>query len=118
YLTEDSIERLARAGFAVAEVMLQTRGEYDAAYIRRLHARARDAGIRVHSLHVYTSLHPLFDPYPRRREEGFAAFHQAIMAAEVLEANCLVWHGPTRRDRQDGVTNERFRAVLAEVASA
>ncbi|MDI3339389.1 MAG: sugar phosphate isomerase/epimerase [Sphaerobacter sp.] len=117
-LTEDAVEALGRGGFVAVEVIVQTAGEYRPAFARRLAARARAAGTTVASLHTYTGLHPLFDPYPRRREEGRAALLRAIDVAATLGARSVVWHGPTRRELPAGLASDRFREVLADVAQA
>lgn len=117
-LTEDAVETLARMGFPAAEVVLQTAGEYEAGFVRALECRARAAGTSVTSVHTLTGLHPLFDPYPRRRDEGRAALQRAIEAAATLGARTLIWHGPTLRDLPEGVASGQFREVLADVAAA
>lgn len=114
--TEDAIDVLARLGFPVLEIMLQTAGEYAPAFARLLAGRARDAGVAVHAVHAFTGLHPLFDPYARRREEGMDAFRRGIDLAAEVGAGAIVWHGLTRRDQESGVGPERYREVLATVA--
>ncbi|HET9015670.1 MAG TPA: sugar phosphate isomerase/epimerase family protein [Thermomicrobiaceae bacterium] len=114
--TDEAVDVLASLDFPVLEVILQTLGEYQPAFAGTLSRRARDAGVRLHSVHTYTQLHPLFDPYPRRRAEGMDAFRLAIEAAATLGARCVVWHGLTVRDRQRGATLEAFADTLHRVA--
>lgn len=113
--TEEAVETLARLGFPTIEVVLQTAGEYEPGFVRDLAARVRAGGTAVASVHTFTALHPLFDPYPRRREEGRRALLRAIDAAVTLDARVLIWHGPTRRELPEGITSERLRAVLADL---
>lgn len=113
--TEDAVETLARLGFPAIEVVLQTAGEYEPGFVRALAARAHAGGTAVTSVHTFTALHLLFDPYPRRRAEGRRALLRAIDAAATLGARVLIWHGPTRRDLPEGVASERLRAVLADL---
>lgn len=116
YLTEEAIDAAARLGFPLVEILLQTAGEYAPAFIRELAGIARDAAVAVHSLHTLTSLHAVFDPYPRRRDEGRGAFLRAVDAAVTLGARCLVWHGLTRRDHAAGVSLAAYRETLGSLA--
>ena len=115
--TEDAVERLAAIGFSTLEILLQTTGEYEGRFVRDLARRARDAGVRVHAVHTSTELHRLFDPYARRRQEGFDAFRRAIDAAAALGAGCLIWHGLTRTEHQHGIALAAFAEVLGRVAN-
>lgn len=99
-------------------MVLQTAGEYEPGFVRDLAARAHAGGTAVTSVHSFTGLHPLFDPYPRRREEGRRALLRAIDAAATLGARVLIWHGPTRRELPEGVASERLRAMLADLSEA
>jgi len=114
--TEDAVDRLAGIGFPILEVLLQTAGEYEAGFVHHLVGRVRYGGSRVHSVHTHTELHRLFDPYARRRAEGFDAFRRAIEAAALLGAGNLVWHGLTRADHQRGVGFDAFAEVLGQLA--
>jgi sugar phosphate isomerase/epimerase/predicted metal-dependent hydrolase len=108
----------ARLGVADVELMLQTRGEYDPAFIRLIAGNCRAADVRVHAIHTFQSLHPFATPYRRRTEEARALFDRAIAAAVELGARAVVWHG-LRRDEARGPDDwERFVAVTAELAAA
>lgn len=118
--TEDVPAVAARLGVTDLEVMLQTAGEHDAAFVRTLRTACAAAGVRVHAVHTRTDLHPVVDPYPRRVAEGRAMFDRAVAVAADLGARALVWHGPTRaalRAHGDAI-RERFPAVAAELATA
>lgn len=114
--TEDAVERLAGLGFPALEVLLQTAGEYRPEFVAGLVRREADSGVRVHSVHTLTGIHPLFDPYARRRREGLDAFRLAIDAAAALGARYLVWHGLTLADHQRGVSLDAFAETLSLVA--
>ncbi len=107
----------AARGFADLEIMLQTAGEYEAAFVRVLAGRCRAAGCRVHAVHVWQEFHPLLSPYRRRAEEGRARFDRAIAAAARLEAGVIVWHGAKRGEVAAPADRERFVAVAAERAA-
>src|SRR3712207_4661454 len=98
--------------------MLQTAGEYGSAFQRRLAARSRAAGCRVHAVHVWQELHPLLSPYRRRAAEGLALFDRAIAGAAVLGARVVVWHGLKRAEVVPPDGWERFLAATAERAAA
>jgi sugar phosphate isomerase/epimerase len=116
--TEDAPAAAAANGFVDLEIMLQTAGEYGAGFTRRLAARCRAAGCRVHAVHVWQQLHPLLSPYHRRAAEGLALFDRAIAAAAALDAGVLVWHGPTRAEVTAPDDWDRFLATVAERAAA
>jgi sugar phosphate isomerase/epimerase len=116
--TEEVPERAAALGIHTVELMLQTAGEYDPAYIASVAARARDAGVTVRSVHTLHRLHPLFDPYARRVTEGRELFARGIEAAVTLGADVLVWHGARSGQVIEPEGWERFVEVTAELAAA
>jgi len=115
-LTEHVPAAAAALGISTIEVMLQTAGEYDAAFIQQVATNAHDAGVTVHSVHTLSRLHPFFDPYARRVEEARATFRQAIAAAVELGAQVLVWHGPNRPQVASDEAWERFIALAHDLA--
>ena len=62
---------------------------------RELSTRCRNAGSRVHAVHLWQQLHPLLSPYARRAREGRTLFARAIEGAVELGAKVIVWHGPS-----------------------
>jgi len=108
----------AAAGFAALEIMLQTYGEYDARFIRRLRRQVGDAGCSVHAVHIWQAYHPLLSPYRRRVREGERLFDRAIAGAAELGARAIVWHGPKRADVATPDGWSRFLTVAAERAAA
>lgn len=117
-LTEDVPLAASRLGISTIEVMLQTQGEYDPGFMRRVAANAQSAGVSVHSVHSLTRLHPFLDPYPRRVDEAWTLFHAAIAACVALGAQVLVWHGPNRKDVATDEGWERFIALTRDLAGA
>ena len=116
--TEEVPHKAAELGIYTIEVMLQTPGEYEPAFIADLAARAKDAGVTVRSLHTMHRLHPLFDPYRRRAQEGWKLFELGIEAASTLEADVLVWHGARSNEVAAPGGWERFVEVTTELAAA
>lgn len=117
-LTEDVPLAASRLGISTIEVMLQTQGEYEAGFARRVAANATFAGVSVHSVHSLTRLHPFLDPYPRRVEEAWTLFQAAIEACVILDAQILVWHGPHRNQVATEEGWERFIALTRDLARA
>lgn len=95
--TEDVPEAAARMGLYDLELLLQTAGEYDPAFVRLVKANAAATGTRVHALHTYQPLHPVISPYRRRTEEAITLFRRGIDAAVELGARAIVWHGLSRQ---------------------
>lgn len=116
--TEDVPHHASSLGVQTVELMLQTPGEYQPAYIADLAARVRDAGVKVRSVHTMLRLHPMFDPYARRAREGRQLFDLGIQAADALDADVLVWHGARADEisQQDGW--ERFIRLSTVLAAA
>ena len=116
--TENVPEAAAKLGLQTIEIMLQTAGEYQPTFIAQLAANARDAGVRIHSLHTMETLHRLMGPYERRTQEGRLLFQQGIEAAAALGAEVIVWHGPNRREVETDAQWEQFIGVTRELAEA
>ncbi len=116
--TEEVPAAAARLGLRDLEIMLQTAGEHDPAFVHRLRATCDATGCRVHAVHTWSEFHPLLSPYPRRVAEGRALFDRAIDAAVTLSAQALVWHGPKREEVGNPGGWERFVEAAAEVGVA
>jgi len=116
--TENTPQAAAALGIRTMEVMLQTQGEYQPAFIAKLAANAHEAGVRIHSVHTMENLHRLVSPYPRRVHEGRELFQQGIDAAVRLGAKVIVWHGPQREEVATEAQWEHFLAVTRELAQA
>src|SRR5688500_9098901 len=94
--TEQAPDRAAELGLTSVEVLLQTAGEYDAAFLQKTAAAARDAEVRIHALHTFQPLHPLFSLYSRRTDEALDLMRRAVDGAAVCGAGVIVWHGASR----------------------
>ncbi|HEU0116075.1 MAG TPA: sugar phosphate isomerase/epimerase, partial [Thermomicrobiales bacterium] len=116
--TEDAPDIAARHGLFDLEIMLQTRSEYEPPFIRLLGRRCRDAGCRVHAVHVWQQYHPFFAPYPRRAADARDLFARAIAGAAELGARVVVWHGACRDDLPGPNAPERALAVIADLGRA
>src|SRR5215217_5114163 len=117
-LTEEVPDAAAHAGLFDLEIMLQTPGEYGTGFIRELSSRCRNAGSRVHAIHLWQQLHPLLSPYPRRAREGRTLFARAIDAAVELGAKVIVWHGPKRIEMRTPAAYPHFVVAAVERGGA
>lgn len=115
--TEETPGQARARGLSTIEIMLQTAGEYQPAFIADLAARARANHVIVHSVHTMGSLHPMLSPYARRAREGRDLFRLAIRAAATLGAHVLVWHGPHRTEVCDHAGWEAFIRLSRELAA-
>jgi sugar phosphate isomerase/epimerase/predicted metal-dependent hydrolase len=114
--TEDVPAAAARLGVHDLELMLQTPGEYDPAFIGRVKAGIDATGTSVHSIHTFQSLHPFVSGYARRTEEARTLFWKAIDGAAALGAKAIVWHGFSDKERQGRGSWDRFFEVVTELA--
>lgn len=119
--TDDVPLAAAALGFFDLELVLQTAGEYQPAFARKVAANCLAAGCQVHALHAFQQLHPFASPYPRRTEEAVDLFKLGIESAATLGARAVVWHGFDRADLAEPGgdldflrTVERLAALCAE----
>ncbi len=116
--TEQVPAAAAQLGITAIELMLQTLGEYQPAFVSDLARRARSHGVTIHSVHAMHSLHPMLNAYPRRAAEAREEFQRVIEATAMLGARVLVWHGVDRKDVQTPEGWERFIALSHDLAQA
>ncbi len=116
FTTEEAIDTLARLGVEDVEVMLQSHGECEPAFHRQLSSLARDAGVRIHSVHALVQTHPVFDAYRRRAEEGWLRFEQVAAGTSAMGAEVLVWHGLCRDERGFTLTSPEVFAAIDRLA--
>lgn len=93
---EDAIEELGKNGVGLIELFANTYGELKPAFLRELQARMKHYGMKMISLHPFTSgFEPFlfFTPYERRFQDGIEEYRRFFEAAATLEAQYLVFHG-------------------------
>jgi sugar phosphate isomerase/epimerase len=103
-------------GVADFELMLQTPGEHDPAFVRAAVAAVRSHGGQVHSAHAFQQLFPFFTPYRRRTDEALAGFGRLIETAGELGVPVIVWHGPSRDDAPSPDHWNDFLSVTSRLA--
>lgn len=113
--TEDSPAAAAALGFTDLEIMLQTAGEYDLSFAQLVAAHAREAGVNIRSVHTLEHYHQVLSPYERRAQEGREMMARAIVFAQAVGAEVLVWHGPKRSEVQTPAGWERFIEETLEI---
>lgn len=95
-LTEKTIEYYCSQNIEVCEIFFNTYSELEKGYIDSLRRMCKAAGMRVVSIHPFTSgFEPfmMFTDYPRRFED-FLEFHKLYFETCVkLGANVFVLHG-------------------------
>jgi len=97
--TEDALRTLAGHFPECVEVFINAACELEPEYLRSLRQIAEDAGIKIISLHPYTSgLEPMFffSNYDRRYDEGLELYKKMSQAANLLGAGIIVFHGAAR----------------------
>jgi hypothetical protein len=105
--TERVPEIAAEWGVSDLELLLQTPGEHEPAFLRDAVQRARERGQRVHSVHPWQWYLPLFTSYQRRTDEALVLFERLIESAGENGLMAVVWHGidnptpktPERREK-------------------
>ncbi len=92
-LTEEAVEAAASLGFHVLEAFLQAEEEYTLAFGHELGRRARDAGVHIHSLHLFATLFDIWSPYRRVHRETRDRYRRVLEIAHRCGAKALTWHG-------------------------
>lgn len=93
---EDAVERIARLGLRTIEIFFNTESEFREPYYSELRQMVEERGLKVVSVHPFTSLMEgilLFSDYRRRAEDGFAQYRHYFRAARGLGAKYLTLHG-------------------------
>lgn len=94
--TEDSLKRVIEAGAKVTEVFFNAPSELERPFLTRLSGLAEDNGVRITSIHPFTSFaegYILFSKYRRRFEDYRDFYRKYYAAAAALGAKTVVLHG-------------------------
>lgn len=98
-LTEDTLPVIAELGADNMEVFLNAPAEAEEEYCRQLRATADRFGLQVVSLHPYCGAYEyfnLFSLYERRREYALEEYRKMTVAAHILGAKYITFHGDRR----------------------
>lgn len=80
----------------ICEVFLNTISELDESYLRSLREICDRHGMKVHSVHPFTSFlenYMFFAPYPRRIADSEQLYERYAIAAKILGASVVNIHG-------------------------
>lgn len=117
-MTENALAILAEGRVAATEVFLNSESELAPAYLRGLRRVADAAGMRILSVHPYTSgMEPLlfFSAYRRRFEDGRGFYRKYYQAANILGADIVVFHGNVPQFHMEVAEYaERFGCLLED----
>ncbi|MDD2955918.1 MAG: sugar phosphate isomerase/epimerase [Oscillospiraceae bacterium] len=94
--TLEALKSLGKAGVGSTELFFNSASELTDRYVDELKAVAKHYGVRVVSVHPFTSgFEPFlfFSNYPRRLEDGRRFYEQYFRAAQRLGAEICVLHG-------------------------
>lgn len=93
---EKAVSKAAEIGVDVCEIFLNTWSELDRTYLSALREACDQSGIRVYSIHPFTSAlenYLFFSPYPRRIADAKELYRQYASAAKILGAEVVSIHG-------------------------
>ena len=110
---EKAVAKARALGIKTCEIFLNTFSELEDDYLHMLKERCDGAGLRVYSIHPFTSAienYFFFSPYPRRVQDASELYRRYAEAARLLGASVVNIHG----DRGMGL--ERFDDYLDCVA--
>lgn len=95
----DAIRQVIETGAPVTEIFLNTFSELEEGFIQKLEKIVLDSGIRVASIHPFTSMMEGFffaSHYKGRMADGLALYKKYFEIASRLGADKLVFHGDHR----------------------
>ena len=94
--TEEALHCVAEAGAKVTEVFFNSPSELEPDFLRRISSIASDSGIRIRSIHPFTSFaegYILFSQYERRFDDYREFYKKYYAAASAIGAKIVVLHG-------------------------
>lgn len=101
---ENVVSEVLSLKIKACEIFLNTQSELDEEYLYSLREKCDEAGLRIHSIHPFTSAiehYMFFSPYPRRIKDSMEFYRQYAKAAGILGASVVNIHG----DRGVGLQN-------------
>ncbi len=119
-LTEDSAVKMQSAGYTAAEIFLCDESECETDFLVDLRARLDFCGIKIVSVHPYTSFAEqfvFFSDYGRRRETAFGYYRRYHKACHILGGEFINFHGatvPVEAERYAEIYGRLYREAKAE----
>ena len=115
-VTEQSFEKICRAGIDCAEIFFNSPGELEKNYIRELCAVQRAYGVDVVSVHPFMSFAEdfyLFSSYERRFTDILPLYDRFFEVCQELGASIFVIHGAKiPGSSSDALYCERFATLI------
>ena len=96
--TEEALRCVAEAGAKVTEVFFNSPSELEPDFLRRISSIASDSGIRIRSIHPFTSFaegYILFSQYERRFDD-YREFYKKILCRRICD-RCENSRAPRRK---------------------
>ena len=93
---EEAALEAKKLNIKVCEVFLNTVSELEEDYLQELRSLCDQNGLRVHSVHPFTSAmenYLFFSPYPRRVRDAVDFYRRYADAAKILGASVVNIHG-------------------------
>ncbi len=113
-----AVEECADAGFGIEEIFINTDSELTGPYFRKLKRTVRERGIKVTSVHPFTSGYEnvlFFVGYDKRIRDGAEYYKKYFNAAAELGAKYVVFHGNNMKNRFCGF--ERYCEIFQYINS-
>ena len=115
-VTEQSFEKICRAGVDCAEIFFNSPGELEQSYIRELAAMQKACGVDVVSVHPFMSFAEdfyLFSTYERRFYDILPLYERFFEVCQELGADIFVIHGAKiPGSSSDALYCERFAQLI------
>ncbi len=93
---ERVVPEVSALNIKICEVFLNTASELEEGYLHSLRETCNRQGIRVYSIHPFTSImenYLFFSPYPRRIADAVHFYRRYADAAKILGAKVVNMHG-------------------------
>lgn len=117
--TIESLGECVRAGFSDAEIFINTDSEMSGAYYRRLKNFICKNGLRITSIHPFTSGYEnvlFFAGYERRIEDAIGYYRKYFRFASSLGAKFVVFHGNNMKNVFCGF--EKYAEIFTRINDA
>lgn len=92
----DIIDKIGKLGFRHIEIFVNTEAEYEKNYAEQLKKKIDYYGIKVISVHPYTSLMEgiyFFSDYAKRTDDALKIYSRYFDYAQFMEAKFFTFHG-------------------------
>ncbi|MCC8023561.1 MAG: sugar phosphate isomerase/epimerase [Clostridiales bacterium] len=116
--TELALERVISLGFSRTEIFFNTFSELEEPFLKGLSNQAKQAGVRVCSVHPFSSFAEtqcLFGNYERRADDTIERYKAYFHACNLLGAQIVVLHGAFQK-MEGIIPHERYFERFARLS--